>query len=207
MRFGRFRRQPSLPPSVKIAPFWKRQPALALLLAVLLIVALARSRRAGGEDETLFHNHVFRVVHVADGDTFDIAAPDNREERTRVRLWGVDTPEIAGSPQGAMHFGAEASAFARETLLDQRVRILLNPERSRDRYGRLLAYVVLEDTGESFNELLLEHGMGYADWRYEHPLKSAYAQVERRARKERRGLWAAVQPADYPSWRRRPAGE
>ena len=88
-----------------------------------------------------------------------------------------------------------------------RIRLLLAPSHSRGKYGRLLAYVVLQKSGESFNELLLEGGYAYADWRWDHPQKSQYKSIERQARKRSAGLWAEVKPEDMPEWRRRMEAE
>ncbi|MCB9850508.1 MAG: thermonuclease family protein [Phycisphaerales bacterium] len=192
-----------LPKSVIVAPFWKRRPvASVIVLAIAAAAILARGAPTADDDFTKYHDRVFRVIHVADGDTFDIDIPDGKYAQTRIRLWGVDTPEVAGSRDGAMYFGAEASAFAKETLMGTRVRVLLAPERTRDKYRRLLAYVTLEDTGQSYGELLLENGLAYADWRFRHPYKSEYKRIEREARSQHIGLWADVTPNDMPEWRR-----
>ena len=42
-----------------------------------------------------YHEKIFTVVNVMDGDTIDIDIPDGKYDRTRIRLWGVDTPETA----------------------------------------------------------------------------------------------------------------
>ena len=157
----------------------------------------------GGDDYDKYHDRVFTVVYVADGDTFDIDIPDGPYTKTRIRLWGVDTPEGEGSRDGAMHYGAEASAFAKKTLLGCKVRILLAPSRTRDIYGRLLAYAVMEDTGQSFGELLLSGGYAYADWRFRHPLKDQYKLLEGRSKNAGAGLWHDVRIEQMPKWRQR----
>lgn len=159
--------------------------------------------RRQGNDYTRYHNRVFTVVNVVDGDTFDIDMPDRQYETTRIRLWGVDTPEVAGSKAGAMHFGPEASAYAKRTLAGRQVRIVLSPTKTRGLYGRLLAYVHLVPEDDSFNELLIENGYAYADWRFPHLLKKRYKTLEKRARRRSVGLWADVQLEDKPAWRQR----
>jgi micrococcal nuclease len=101
----------------------------------------------------------------------------------------VDTPEV--HPQ-AECFGEEASAFV-EGLLGPgaEVRYEVGVE-ARDRYGRLLAYVWLED-GRFLNGLLVARG-------YAQPLTvppnvdraGLFAAAARRARAARRGLWGRV---------------
>jgi len=202
---------------------------------------------AAGTDEGRYHDKVFRVVNVVDGDTFDIAASDGGKAVTRIRLWGVDTPETKDPERGVMHYGPEASAFTREMVLGKRVRVVLEPfEASRGLYGRLLAYVYLEESQESrvesresrtgggrqeagdgedagetpavqnragempavrggywmLNEELIRLGYGYADSRFGHILRDRFGALEEEARAAKRGLWAEVQPEDWPEWYR-----
>ena len=113
--------------------------------------------QAAGTDEGRYHDKIFTVVNVVDGDTFDIDAPDGREEVTRIRLWGVDTPETKDPERGVMYYGPEATAFTREMVLGKQVRVVLEPfEESRGLYGRLLAYVYLEDGNEESQESRVE---------------------------------------------------
>ena len=74
------------------------------------------------------------VVHVVDGDTLDVQVPG--QGKLRVRVVGIDTPE-----RGACYF---SQATKRANLLANGKRVVLHGDRTqatRDRYGRLLAYV------------------------------------------------------------------
>ncbi len=202
-------RRGSIPASIRLAPVWRRRPLLTVaLLAIGTLVVYERGlgRLAAEDDYTRYHDQVFDVVNVVDGDTFDINIPDGRYPTTRIRLWGVDTPEVAGSPGGAMHFGSEASAFAKRRLMGRKVRIVLSPTKTRGKYGRLLAYVYLEPSDTMFNELLLEHGYAYADWRFPHPYKRQFKAIEKRALKAGVGLWAEITDEQKPAWRQRMEG-
>lgn len=104
----------------------------------------------------------------------------------KVRLIGVDTPEVYG---GAECFGREASAFvASAAPIGAEVRYQLGVD-ERDRYGRALAYVWLAD-GRFLNRLLVAHG-------YAQPLtvppnveyEELFLRVSQRARAAGRGLW------------------
>lgn len=143
------------------------------------------------------------MTHVVDGDTFDIEAPDGNKPVTRIRLWGVDTPEIGHGGQPVMHFGREAAAFAERTLTGRKVHVVLSPKRSRGKYGRLLAYVFLERGGRMFNEMLLEEGYAYADLRFSHHYYDRFKTIEKQARKHGVGLWADVTLDEMPAWKRR----
>jgi len=120
------------------------------------------------------------VTKNTDGDTLRLSGIG------RVRLIGVDTPEVYG---GVECYGRAASAFTERVLPPgTNVRYRLGVE-SRDRYGRALAYVWLRD-GRFFNLMLVERGyaqvltippnVDYAD---------RFRKAQRKARENERGLW------------------
>ncbi len=131
------------------------------------------------------------VARVADGDTF--TCRDGR----RVRLLGVDTPELA---QGES--GAKAHAALRRLLpVGTPARLELDAA-PRDRYGRVLAYVW---TGSRLvNETLVREGWAML---YTLPPNVKYAGRLGRAQKEARagsaGLWQSGGFACAPSAYRR----
>ena len=59
-----------------------------------------------------YNAKTFAVIHVVDGDTLDINISDGRYNHTRIRLWGIDTPETKKPNSPVMYFGPEASDFA-----------------------------------------------------------------------------------------------
>lgn len=214
------RRRNTLPASIVLPPRWRRH--LGVLITVLAIVGAIVIERMGWspvgkppevvrpdslnpDDTARYHDKTFAVVHVVDGDTLDIDAPDpgTGKPKTRIRLWGVDSPEVAQRGRGDMHFGPQASAFAKDTLSGRDVHVVLSPRHTRDRYGRLLAYVFMERGGTMFNELLIEEGFAYADPRFDHHYETRFAAAERRARESRAGLWSGVKLADMPKWRQK----
>jgi micrococcal nuclease len=109
--------------------------------------------------------------------------------RERVRVIGVDTPESVDPSRPDEPYGQEASDFAKHYLDGETVRLAGDAE-PRDRYGRMLAYVWLED-GTFWNALLVAEG--YAQ-QLTIPPNVAYADLFRRlareARQHDRGLWA-----------------
>lgn len=151
-------------------------------------------------DRSLYHRKKFTVVKVVDGDTVDINMPSLSYNSTRIRLLGVDTPETAKSPAGEMYFGKEASAFTKEMVLNKRVIVILDRmQKSRDKYGRLLAYLQLED-GKILNAELIAEGMAYKDTRFEHRDYEKYLELEATAKKNKKGLWKNVTKKQLPQW-------
>src|SRR5215213_8062106 len=94
------------------------------------------------------------VVSVVDGDTFDISPAVRGMDR--VRMIGVDTPEVYG---GTEPCGPEASEFTTRHLEGRRVTLGVG-EDPKDPYGRLLAWVWLD--GQMFNKMLVSTGLAEA---------------------------------------------
>jgi len=123
-----------------------------------------------------------QVRWVDDGDTVVLS------DGTRVRYIGINAPEIAHKDRPAERFGLEATAFNRKLVYQKKVRLELDRER-RDQYGRLLAYVFLED-GTFVNAELVRAGYAYDLFRkpttkYDQLL----LRLQREAMAKRVGLW------------------
>ncbi len=162
---------------------------------------LQSAQQQDSDDISKYHGQQFAVVKVVDGDTLDIDIPDGKYSHTRIRLWGIDTPETKDPRTGPMYFGKEASDFATKLALGKQVTIYLEKEKnSRDKYHRLLAYIQLPD-GTFLNEVLLSEGYAYADLRFKHGLYNKYKQLESVARSQKKGLWANVTPEQMPKWK------
>jgi len=160
----------------------------------------ASRRQTFATDAARYHGQRFRVTHVVDGDTLHLAAPDQGHDTTRVRLLGIDAPEMGTGKNDRMYFAEEATALARRLALDKEVGVYLDERAgSRDRYGRLLAYIELPD-GKFLNEELLSEGHVYADQRFRHSYYQKYLQLEAAARSGRHGLWKNVTPEQMPPW-------
>jgi len=172
--------------------------------AVLLAIYLGdqhgifgRPGRQTGADYTRYNGKSFQVTHVVDGDTIDVDEPDRGGPATRVRLWGVDTPETKAPGKGVQHFGPEATAFTSRLCEGKTVRLELIRGKTRGKYGRLLAYVELPD-GMMLNRELIRQGYGYADPRFHHPRETEFQQVQAQARAAGTGLWKNAKPRDLP---------
>lgn len=150
-----------------------------------------------------YHAGTFTVVNVVDGDTIDIDIPDAQYENTRIRLWGIDTPETKNPDLGVMYFGPEAAEFASRLVLKKSITVYLDEgNNTRGKYGRLLAYVQLPDGG-FLNEILLAEGFAYADLRFRHSFYNRYKQLDASARSLKKGLWEKVTREQLPEWLQR----
>lgn len=135
-----------------------------------------------------YDDQVFEVLRVIDGDTLDIVAVDGDQRYTRIRMWGVDTPEIGWEGREPEPYSNEASQFSKQLVQGKMVELDLEPHRVRGVFGRVLAYVILED-GTVLNERLLLEGLATADDRWPHRAMERYELLEEEARKNRVGLW------------------
>lgn len=129
-----------------------------------------------------------RVVGVYDGDTITVLTP--AKEQLKVRLYGVDAPELK------QPFGSRAKEELSSLVFGREVRLQVS---QRDRYGRIVARVYVGDT--EVNVLMVQRG--YAWWYRDYAKRAKELETaEREAKAARRGLWAdkrAVAPWD---WRR-----
>lgn len=131
------------------------------------------------------------VSRVVDGDTFECAGG------VRVRLIGIDTPELSQAPFGA----AARDALLKLLPVGAEVELERDVEVS-DRYGRRLGYVW-------WNGVLVNWQLVRGGWavlltvppnvRY----VEAFQEAQRRAREEARGLWAVEGFSCLPADRRR----
>jgi len=129
----------------------------------------------------------YNVVKVVDGDTIDVSMDDKVE---RLRLIGINTPETVDPRKPVECFGKEASNKAKDILFGKKV-FLENDgsQGERDKYGRLLRYVFLED-GTSFNLLMIKEGYAY-EYTYSLPYKyqTEFKQAQKEAETNKAGLW------------------
>ena len=165
-----------------------------VLVIIIVLVVLKKSKidifpKIGGSETAI-------VTRVVDGDTFVL----NTKER--VRLIGVDTPEKFQSAKlkkdaerskkdinTIQKLGEAASDYVKKMVEGKKV-ILKTDKYSaeKDRYGRLLRYVYLED-GTCINSKIIEAGYGNAYTVFKFEKMDEYRQLEKEARKNNRGLW------------------
>ena len=130
------------------------------------------------------------MVEVVDGDTVRVELPTGIET---VRIIGIDTPEVVHPTEPEACFGAEATAFAKDTLDGQAVTLELDPTQDeRDRYDRLLAHVHVGDTLYAAEAIAAGYGIHYV---YERPSIHA-AELDAAAETARdadAGIWASCE--------------
>ena len=135
---------------------------------------------------------VVPVIRVHDGDTISVIIHAKKE---KVRLVGIDAPEIGQRPWGKM-----AKEYL-ETLVDAsdwKVRLEFDVAQ-KDKYGRSLAYVWTQH-GEMINLLMVKSGQAVL---YTIPPNVRYTNELREAQKEARdlrlGIWGEKGLKEMPN--------
>lgn len=128
---------------------------------------------------------VVTVVHVCDGDTIILS------DKKHVRYIGINAPEISHDMKPPEYFGNEAREFNKKLVLGKRVRLAFDQER-QDAYGRILAYVYLED-GTFVNAELVKEGFVHV--LYVLPNVKHYESLlnaQQKAIEKQKGMWTKV---------------
>ncbi len=130
----------------------------------------------------------FVVKNVYDGDTVRL------EDGRVLRLYGLDTPEMGTKGRKQQYFASAAKKKLSDLVLNQQVEVLKAGD-GRDRFGRVLAILVLPDQ-RVVNELLLRGGFAFY---FPHPGKKKrfvnhkqFLLAQRQAMEEYQGFWPEI---------------
>lgn len=147
------------------------------LLAVAAISAAIATAIIAGDAHLAFTGY---VEHVTDGDTL-------RMNGMRIRLWGIDAPEMA------QPFGLDAKRKLAAFVLDQRIEC---HDKGSDRYKRTVAQCFLN--GTDLGAYMISQGYAIDYTKYS---GGFYRKQEDEARSERLGMHASgyIAPEE---WRR-----
>jgi micrococcal nuclease len=125
------------------------------------------------------------VDRVIDGDTIVLATG------VKIRYLLIDAPETTDGRDDC--YGQNAAQFNRDRVSGKTVELTYD-QVCRDDYGRTLAYVAAD--GDDINSLMIQRG--YACLLHIPPdgddRADAFAEYQREAKAEKRGLWGACDP-------------
>jgi micrococcal nuclease len=165
-----------------------------LLPLILLLLSAWLTAPAAGADAVPAETRSGTVTWIYDADTLKI------EPHGKVRLLGIDAPEKSPSERdraftslgiapGRLRPVHDAGlAWSIRNVKGQAV-TLLPGQPERDRYGRLLAYVLLAD-GRLLNRLLLDEGLVIVYRRAPFSARGDFLTAEAAARQRGVGLWS-----------------
>ena len=129
------------------------------------------------------------VIKVSDGDTLLIK--QNGGTKTKIRLYGIDSPEITQA------YGKASASFTAKTVLNQKVNVKVI---ETDQYGRLVALITVVNTNINLNEQLVRQGYAwyYPQFCHNTTFCNTLKKLEQAARKQKLGLWQDSAP--IPPW-------
>jgi len=162
----------------------KTKIILFLILILFLTESLAQNPNYSFPYGYTKYAYVSRVV---DGDTFVLS------DSQRVRILGIDCPEIARLNKLAEPYAAEAASKTK-SLIEHKMVKLTFEDRAYDIFGRLLAYVWLTDSNGKDSVFVQAELLkcGLARISYYTKEKRYYAlfyNLRNTARKRKLGIW------------------
>ncbi len=129
-----------------------------------------------------------KIVGVHDGDSITLLTLGKGQHK--IRLDGIDAPELSQAQGGQAKATLSGLVMGREVIVD---------DKGRDRYERTLGVVTVD--GKNVNLEMVR--LGYA-WHYvKYSSDRALAEAEEEARAAKRGLWKDRLPVAPWDWRRK----
>jgi len=129
----------------------------------------------------------YEIVKVTDGDTVQVLVDG---EKIKVRIIGVDTPEVVSTTEPVQCYGPESSVFAEQLLEGSSVYLEYDESQGvLDSFGRTLAHVWTEDQ-KLYAAEAIRNGFGVektysADYKY----KQMYLENQSKAKESSIVLW------------------
>ncbi len=169
--------------------------SISLILVSFLITTTAFAQGTVHHEENLkvsvplgksYDYKSILIRRVIDGDTVEL------ENGERVRLIGVDTPEIYDERKPVMYFAHEASNFTKQIAEGEKVRLEFDENNTylehKNKYGRTLAYIYLQD-GAFLNAEIIKQGYGFAYTKFPFKYMEEFRRYQQEAMENEKGLW------------------
>lgn len=140
----------------------------------------------------------YKVLKVIDGDTIQV---DIHGKKEVVRLLGIDSPESVDPRKTVQCFAKEAT-IKLKSYVDGKQIILVedSTQGNRDRYNRLLRYVYLPNSVQTFvNGEMVKQGFAFSYKQYPTKLLSKFNSFEAYAREHSLGLWNSCPLSPTPT--------
>ncbi len=141
-----------------------------------------------GANTKVMNSELYSVIRVVDGDTIHINIDGKTE---KVRIIGLDTPEVHHPSKPIQCFGREASQKMKDLINGKQIRIEQDPTQAeRDKYGRLLLHIFTAE-GENIAYKMISEGYAH-EYTYRIPYKyqNQYKKAQKTAEQSDLGLWS-----------------
>lgn len=141
--------------------------------------------------DTLYQCRINRVI---DGDTVTANCPPNNREQLRVRVWGIDAPEMK---QG--HWGEASKSYLIMLLSEADHDIIEIRIRDIDHYGRYVGQLFLNNRDLGLELVKNGEAVVYKQYNKE----ANYQQAQKAAQKQKLGIWKIDGAQQDPAtWRK-----
>ena len=139
----------------------------------------------------LYQPGKYAITHFLDGDTIVVNMNGHDEI---VRFIGADTPETHKPNTPVQCYGPEAAKYTKQRIGNKRVQLVSDPlSTDRDRYNRLLRYVLLPD-GTNLDQELISKGYAFYYPYFPFTKSKDFDAAQKTAINNRSGLWSKCHP-------------
>lgn len=160
-----------------------------ILFIIMVLLFIPFSVKATTKDIVSFSKCI-------DGDTIEVIKNNNK---TKIRLLAVDTPETKHPTKGEEPYGKEASHFTCEQIRKSSTIELEYDENSekQDKYNRVLAWVWTD--GSLLQEALIKKGYAKVAYLYgDYTYTSLLQKYEKEAKEKNLGIWGDYEEDQIP---------
>lgn len=164
-----------------------------IIILIFAFFSIAQQQGWVGANQVIIANQpgLYSVSRFIDGDTIAVNMNGKTE---KIRMIGVDTPETHKPNTPVQCYGPAAAAFTKNILYGKKFRLVSDSlSTNRDRYNRLLRYIVLAD-GTNFNQRLIEQGYGFYYPYFPFTKSDDFAASQAIAKSQNRGIWGNCNP-------------
>ena len=155
---------------------------LILVLFILTVTAFYKQAQAAS---------IHRVIRIKDGDT--IVTKDSNNRYHTIRLEAIDAPE---SDQA---YGKQSTEALYRLITGKMIRVVA--KKRKDYHGRTVARLFLKNI--DINNEMVKLGAAWVEPRYARGrIFAKYYVSERRAKRDKKGLWGLSHPIPPWVWRR-----
>lgn len=147
------------------------------------------TERSSGAAKAAAAGPLHQVASIVDGDTIKVWIGG---QRTAIRIIGLDTPESVKPGTAVACYAKQATSKMQSLAQSKQVHLVADPSQGdRDKYDRLLRYVVLPD-GRDVARELIAGGFG-REYTYDtaYARQASYRAAQASAQAGRKGLWGA----------------
>jgi len=112
----------------------------------------------------MYEYFVKNVTNIVDGDTIDVVIDLGFDIMfaSRVRLAGIDTPELRTTDKAEKVLGLESKEYLKKYLKDAKS-VIIKTEKmdSSEKYGRILGWVYVNGDTVSLNDKMINDGYAW----------------------------------------------